>query len=75
MDKGLIKDYADLYTLGFDDLNGLEQVSDEGQKRSFQKRSAHRLLEAIEASKKIPFEKVLFAIGIRRRWAIQRQKK
>ncbi len=65
VDKGLIKDYADLYTLGFDDLNGLEQVSDEGQKRSFQKRSAQRLLEAIEASKKIPFEKVLFAIGIR----------
>lgn len=65
VDKGLIKDYSDLYTLGFDDLNGLEQVSDEGQKRSFQKRSAQRLLEAIEASKRIPFEKVLFAIGIR----------
>lgn len=62
VDKGLIKNYADLYALRYEDLHGL---SDASGSRSFQKRSAERLLEAIERSKRIPFEKVLFAIGIR----------
>ena len=62
VDKGLIGNYADLYTLKYEDIHGL---ADAGGTRSFQQRSAERLLQAIEESKKIPFEKVLFAIGIR----------
>lgn len=62
VDKGLVKNYADLYTLRYEDIHGLTDASGT---RSFQKRSAERLLQAIEASKRIPFEKVLFAIGIR----------
>lgn len=62
VDKGLIENYADLYTLKYEDIHGL---TDTAGTRSFQQRSAERLLQAIEESKKIPFEKVLFAIGIR----------
>lgn len=62
VDKGLVKDCADLYALRYEDLHGL---SDAGGTRSFQKRSAERLLQAIDQSRRIPFEKVLFAIGIR----------
>lgn len=62
VDKGLIGNYADLYALKYEDIHGL---TDAGGTRSFQQRSAERLLQAIEESKKIPFEKVLFAIGIR----------
>lgn len=62
VDKGLIGSYADLYALKYEDIYGL---ADAAGTRSFQQRSAERLLQAIEESKKIPFEKVLFAIGIR----------
>lgn len=62
VDKSLIGNYADLYTLKYEDIHGL---ADATGTRSFQQRSAERLLQAIEESKKIPFEKVLFAIGIR----------
>ncbi len=62
VDKGLIESYADLYALKYEDILGL---ADAAGTRSFQQRSAERLLQAIEESKNIPFEKVLFAIGIR----------
>ncbi|MBQ1968126.1 MAG: NAD-dependent DNA ligase LigA [Flavobacteriales bacterium] len=66
VEAGLVESYVDLYTLTYEKLNGLTiDVSSDGKKRSFQKRSAERLLEAIEESKKVPFERVLFAIGIR----------
>ncbi len=54
--KGLIHDVADLYKLRFDDLVGLERWGE---------RSAQNLLQSIEDSKKVPFERVLFALGIR----------
>lgn len=62
VDKGLIESYADLYALKYEDIYGL---TDAAGTRSFQQRSAERLLQAIEESKNIPFEKVLFAVGIR----------
>jgi DNA ligase (NAD+) len=54
--KGLIKNIADLYQLRFEDLVGLERWGE---------RSAQNLLQSIEDSKKVPFERVLFALGIR----------
>lgn len=54
--NGLIRDVADLYTLKLDDLLQLERMA---------KKSAGNILDGIEASKSRPFERVLFALGIR----------
>lgn len=53
---GLIHNVADLYTLRYDDLVRLERMGD---------KSAQKILENIELSKQVPFERVLFALGIR----------
>ena len=53
---GLIQNYADLYTLRKEDLLPLERMAE---------KSADNLLLGVEASKKIPFERVLFGLGIR----------
>ncbi len=66
--KGIIKNYADLYSLKFEDLNGLSFETGEADKlktRSLQEKSVNNILAGIEASKAIPFERVLFALGIR----------
>jgi DNA ligase (NAD+) len=66
--KGIIKNYADLYSLKFEDLNGLSFETGEPDKlktRSLQEKSVNNILAGIEASKAIPFERVLFALGIR----------
>ncbi|TAE78998.1 MAG: NAD-dependent DNA ligase LigA [Bacteroidetes bacterium] len=65
--KGLIKNYADLYDLTFDQLIGLEfEVGeDEKKKRSLKDKSVDNILTGINESKKVPFERVLFALGIR----------
>jgi DNA ligase (NAD+) len=55
-EKGLIKDAADLYRLRFEDLAGLERWGET---------SANNLLESIEQSKAVPYERVLYALGIR----------
>jgi DNA ligase (NAD+) len=55
-DNNLIHDAADLYTLQFHDLINLERWA---------RTSALNLLESIEKSKSILYEKVLFALGIR----------
>lgn len=55
-EKGLISDAADLYSLTFEQLIGLDR---------FAEKSARNLLAAIEKSKLVPFPKVLFGIGIR----------
>lgn len=70
VEKGKIQNSADLYDLTYDDLIGLEfTVSDEfgdnPKKRSLQEKSVRNLLAGIEASKAVPFERVLFALGIR----------
>ncbi|MCV6628748.1 MAG: NAD-dependent DNA ligase LigA [Flavobacteriaceae bacterium] len=53
---GLIKDYADLYTLEVSDLLPLERMAE---------KSANNLVMGVKASVRIPFERVLFALGIR----------
>lgn len=53
---GLIKNIADLYELKKEDLLPLERMAE---------KSAQNLIEGIEASKQVPFERVLYAIGIR----------
>ncbi len=55
-DHGLIHNYADLYTLTKEDLLPLERLAE---------KSATNLIEGIEASREVPYEKVLFALGIR----------
>jgi len=54
--KGLIKNSLDLYALTFDQLLSLERMAE---------KSANNLLQSIAASKAIPFERVLFGLGIR----------
>ena len=54
--QGLIKNIADLYDLKHEQLVVLDR---------FANRSANRILEGLEASKSVPFERVLFALGIR----------
>jgi DNA ligase (NAD+) len=57
-----------LYDLRAEDLLNLEfEVGEEEEKkkRSLKEKSVRNILDGIEASKKIPFERVLFAMGIR----------
>lgn len=55
-ERGLIHDAADLYSLKLSDLCGPD-----GARR----RSAENVIRAIEESKQVPFERVLYALGIR----------
>jgi len=55
-DNSLIGDIHDIYELKKEDLMPLERLAE---------KSVNNLLEGIEASKSIPFERVLYAIGIR----------
>jgi DNA ligase (NAD+) len=69
-DKQLVKNAADFYYLPTERLIGLEfSVSDEfgenSRKRSLQAKSVNNLMAGIEASKQVPWERVLFALGIR----------
>jgi len=52
----LISDIADLYELKQNDLKVLERLGE---------KSATRIIESLESSKTVPFERVLFALGIR----------
>lgn len=54
--QGLARTVADLYDLTFDQVVNLDRMAD---------KSANNLLLGIQASKTIPFERVLFALGIR----------
>ena len=70
LDHGLISNYADLYSLTYGNLNGLEFKTFSEKKgdfslRGLREKSAGNIIRAIEASKQAPFEKVLFALGIR----------
>jgi DNA ligase (NAD+) len=55
-DKGLVKNIADLYVLNFDQLLELDRMGE---------KSANNMLKGIQASKSVPFERVLFGLGIR----------
>ena len=56
VNKEFIRNSADLYSLSFDRLIELE---------GFKEKSVQNILDGIQESKKIPFERVLFALGIR----------
>ena len=60
-DAGLVHNVADLYDLTRQKLVGLG----EGSASSIQDKGADNILRALEESKKVPFERVLFALGIR----------
>ena len=55
-EAGLIKNAADLYELKINDLLHLERWAE---------KSARNLLESLRQSKQVPFERVLYALGIR----------
>ena len=55
VDKGLVKDVADLYALKEEELAGLERMGE---------KSAQNLLEEIEASKKNSLARLIYALGI-----------
>lgn len=64
--KGLARDIADLYSLQREQLIGLETYDETGQRKtSIQDKGADNIISAIEKSKEVPFERVLFALGIR----------
>ncbi|WP_339653636.1 NAD-dependent DNA ligase LigA [uncultured Maribacter sp.] len=54
--EGLIKDYADLYRLTKEDVLPLERMAE---------KSAENLVKGVANSVNVPFERVLFALGIR----------
>jgi DNA ligase (NAD+) len=56
VNEGLIGNYADLYELKKEQILPLERMAE---------KSAENLINGIENSKQIPFERVLFALGIR----------
>ncbi|GAA3589003.1 NAD-dependent DNA ligase LigA [Flavivirga amylovorans] len=56
VNEGLISDYSDLYELTKDQVIPLERMAE---------KSADNLIQGIALSKNIPFERVLFALGIR----------
>lgn len=55
-EAGYVKDSADLYTLRVADLLRLERWAE---------KSARNLMASLEESKQVPFERVLYALGIR----------
>jgi DNA ligase (NAD+) len=56
VNTGLIRDYADLYELTSDQIIHLDRMAE---------KSADNLVNGVQASKDVPFERVLFGLGIR----------
>ncbi len=56
VNEGLIRDYADLYELTTDQIIHLDRMAE---------KSADNLVNGVQASKDVPFERVLFGLGIR----------
>jgi DNA ligase (NAD+) len=55
VDKGLVKDVADLYSLKLDEIANLDRMAE---------KSAQNLLDEIAASKKNPLARLIYALGI-----------
>lgn len=55
-DVGFVKNFADFYELTYEQIIRLE---------GFQDKATRNILQGIEASKKVPFPRVLYALGIR----------
>ncbi len=56
VEQKLVKGFADLYSLELEELSGLERMGD---------KSAQNLLDALKGSRRQPFARVLFGLGIR----------
>ena len=56
VEQGLVKDLSDLYELDVEPLGALERMGE---------KSAQNLLDGLDRSKEQPFDRVLFALGIR----------
>ena len=56
VEQGLVKDLSDLYELNVESLGALERMGE---------KSAQNLLDGLKRSEKQPFDRVLFALGIR----------
>ena len=54
--RGLIRDASDLYEIRTEDINGADGT---------RQRSAERIVEGIAQSRSVPFERVVYALGIR----------
>lgn len=66
----LVHSIADFYDLQYDQLIGLEKVITDEESQierviSFQDKTVQNILNSVEQSKQVPFERVLFALGIR----------
>ncbi len=55
-DNKLINSIADIYELKKEDISGLDRLGE---------KSAQNIIDGVEKSKEVPFERVLFALGIR----------
>lgn len=75
-DAGLVKDIADFYGLRREQLVGLDSSKTAGMEcggldreavrtTTIQEKGADNILKALEESRRVPFERVLFALGIR----------
>ena len=64
-EKGIVSTIADLYSIKKEQLIGLEWAGENKKKTSIQEKSADNIISAIEQSKQVPFERVLYALGIR----------
>ena len=69
-DNGLLKNVADIYDLTYEKIIGLEKEhttenSDKTRVVKFREKTVENILKGIEDSKQVPFERVLFALGIR----------
>ena len=69
-DNKLVNDISDLYSLTYDSILNLEKVfkgtdGAKDKKLSFKEKTSENIISGINASKSAPFERVLFALGIR----------
>ncbi|MEP1095521.1 MAG: NAD-dependent DNA ligase LigA [Cyclobacteriaceae bacterium] len=67
--KNIVSNYSDLYRLTFDKINNLQFETREENgdlvKRSIKEKTATNIIDSIRKSTEIPFERVLFGLGIR----------
>lgn len=54
-DSGLVRNIADIYDLSIEKLSRLDRIGE---------KSARKIMDGIEASKKVPFERVIYALSI-----------
>ncbi|MBI9034799.1 MAG: NAD-dependent DNA ligase LigA [Bacteroidales bacterium] len=69
-DNHLVSDVADLYHLDLKKLDGIkktykDEITGKSRTVQFKEKTINNILNGIEQSKQVPFERVLFALGIR----------